>query len=85
MITELKILQTECALIGSLKLYKPCRGSYPSALLEKPPVWKVVGQIKDENLGYSDKPDLIYHCQGYYLSYKSRALILCCLPASGQW
>jgi replication factor A1 len=45
----------------------PSCGSYPSggdklssvALSEKPPVWKLVGQIKDENLGYSDKPDLI--------------------------
>ncbi|CAN6345001.1 unnamed protein product [Urochloa humidicola] len=114
-VIQLQILQTECALIGSLKLYKPtrksggfttsmryslkpdepyfrgphihqscipfeaeetanglsyhgpCGGSSPPrgdtagsvALLAEPAVSKTVQEIKDEYLGYLDKPDFI--------------------------
>ncbi|OEL37344.1 Replication protein A 70 kDa DNA-binding subunit C [Dichanthelium oligosanthes] len=98
-ILQLQILQTECSLIGSLKLYEStrrsggftsrsvryalrpncepysggqhiqqsCGGSNPAgrdtlcsdAPLAEPAIWKMIGQIKDENLGYSDKPDFV--------------------------
>ncbi|TVU18306.1 hypothetical protein EJB05_34396, partial [Eragrostis curvula] len=85
-IFQLEVLQTYCALIGSLKPYEPTRNAWGSntryaargepsfggkckpavevmpsstSLSAEPAGLKVLAQIKDENLGYSDKPDII--------------------------